>query len=79
LNGEDMLDLNRALDELDSVDPRKVRLVELRYFLGCTVPECAALLGISVATAERDLTLARTWLYSRLMAKREPSPPPVSR
>ena len=79
LNGEGMLDLNRALDELDSVDPRKVRLVELRYFLGCTVPECAALLGISVATAERDLTLARTWLYSRLIAKREPAPPPVSR
>jgi RNA polymerase sigma factor (TIGR02999 family) len=60
LNSEDVLDLNRALDELESVDPRKVRLVELRYFLGCTTPESAALLSISTATAERDLTMART-------------------
>ena len=66
LNGEDVLDLNRALDELESLDPRKVRLVELRYYLGCTLPESAALLSISTATAERDLTLARTWLYSKL-------------
>jgi RNA polymerase sigma factor (TIGR02999 family) len=76
LNGEDVLDLNRALDELDSVDPRKVRLVELRYFLGCTLPESAALLSISTATAERDLTLARTWLYSRLVATKVPAVPP---
>jgi RNA polymerase sigma factor (TIGR02999 family) len=78
LNSEDLLDLNRALDELDAVDPRKVLLVELRYFLGCTLPESAALLAISTATAERDLTLARTWLYSRLMLKRESAAPPAS-
>ncbi|HTC35249.1 MAG TPA: sigma-70 family RNA polymerase sigma factor [Bryobacteraceae bacterium] len=71
LNSVDVLDLNRALDELDSVDARKVRLVELRYFLGCTLEESAELLGISRATAERDLTLARTWLYSRLVLKKD--------
>ena len=74
LNSEDLLDLNRALDDLDSLDPRKVRVVELRYFLGCTLPECAALLSISTATAERDLTLARTWLYSKLVVTRESVP-----
>ncbi|HEY3743863.1 MAG TPA: sigma-70 family RNA polymerase sigma factor [Bryobacteraceae bacterium] len=70
LNSDDVLDLNRVLDELDAIDPRKVRLVELRYFLGCTVPECAELLSISRATAERDLTMARTWLYSKLVIRR---------
>ena len=66
LNSEDILDLNRALDEMESIDPRKVRLVELRYFLGCTVGECADLAGISNATAERDLALIKSWLYLRL-------------
>jgi RNA polymerase sigma factor (TIGR02999 family) len=75
LNSEDVLDLNRALDDLDSVDPRKVRVVELRYFLGCTVPECAALMSISTATAERDLTLARTWPYSKLVVTKQSVPP----
>jgi RNA polymerase sigma factor (TIGR02999 family) len=74
VNSADMLDLNRSLDELDAVDPRKVRLVELHFFLGCTVPESAALLDISTSTAERDLTLARTWLYAKLAA-RTGSPP----
>jgi RNA polymerase sigma factor (TIGR02999 family) len=69
LNSEDVVDLNQALDDLEAVDSRKVRLVELRYFLGCTVKECAELVAISTATAERDLTLARTWLYSRLVVK----------
>jgi RNA polymerase sigma factor (TIGR02999 family) len=70
LNSEDVTDMNRVLDELDAVDPRKVRLVELRYFLGCTLAECAELLSISKATAERDLTMARTWMYSRLVVKK---------
>lgn len=70
LNSDDVLDLNRVLDELDGIDPRKVRLVELRYFLGCTVAECAELLSISRATAERDLTMARTWLYAKLVIRR---------
>jgi DNA-directed RNA polymerase specialized sigma24 family protein len=51
---------------MDAIDPRKVRLVELRYFLGCSVGECADLAGISIATAERDLALIKSWLYLRL-------------
>jgi RNA polymerase sigma factor (TIGR02999 family) len=66
---DDMIDINRALDEMETLDPRKVRLVELRYFLGCTVGECAELTGISAATAERDLALIKSWLYLRLRPK----------
>ncbi len=67
LNSTDIIDVNRALDELEAIDARKVRLVELHYFLGCTVGEAASLLEISIATAERDLMLLRSWLYSRLV------------
>ena len=66
LNSDDIIDLNRALDDMESVDPRKVRLVEMRYFLGCTVGECADLAGLSTATVERDLALIKSWLYLRL-------------
>ncbi len=76
VNGDDVIDVNRALDELEAVDPRKVRLVELRYFLGCTVPEAAALLDISTATVERDLTMVRSWLYAKLVLPGSPRPPP---
>lgn len=70
LNSPDFIDLNRSLDELEALDLRKVRLVELRYFLGCTVSEAAELLQISVATAERDLVLVRSWLRAKLSAGR---------
>lgn len=75
VNGDDVIDVNRALDELEGVDPRKVRLVELRYFLGCTIEESAALLEISTATAERDLTMVRSWLYGKLVLPRSAGPP----
>ncbi|HVN06816.1 MAG TPA: ECF-type sigma factor [Bryobacteraceae bacterium] len=64
--GQDMLDLDRALDELEQVDAGKVRLVELRYVMGCTVSEICSLQGLSDATVERHLRFARTWLYDRL-------------
>ena len=66
VNSAGIIDVNRALDELEAVDPRKVRLVELRYFLGCTTAESAALLDISTATVERDLTMVRSWLYAKI-------------
>jgi RNA polymerase sigma factor (TIGR02999 family) len=70
VNGDSLIDLGRALDEMEKIDPRKVRLVELRYFLGCTVGECAELVGISQATVERDLALIKSWLYLRLHPRR---------
>ncbi len=64
--GQEMLDLDRALNDLEQLDAEKVRLVELRYVMGCTVPEICALSGVSDATIERHLRFARTWLYDRL-------------
>lgn len=64
--GEEMLVLDQALAELEAMDERKVRAVELRYFLGCTNEEAADLLGIARATVDRDLQFAKTWLYRRL-------------
>ena len=73
LNVEDMIDVDQALSDMETVDPRKVRLIELRYFLGCTVSECAELLGVSLATAERDLAFAKSWLYLRLGPESPPN------
>jgi RNA polymerase sigma factor (TIGR02999 family) len=63
---EGILDLDAALDELEQFDERKVRAVELRYFLGCTNEEAAELLSVSRPTVDRDLEFAKAWLYRRL-------------
>ena len=42
--GPEMLDLDRALDEMESMEPRKARVIELRIFLGCTSEEAADLI-----------------------------------
>jgi RNA polymerase sigma factor (TIGR02999 family) len=57
-----LIALNDALDELSRVDPRKAKLVELRYFGGLSVDETAAALKVSVETVTRDWRLARGWL-----------------
>lgn len=61
-----MLDLDAALTELATFDPRKAELVQLCVFLGCGRAEAAELLDISIATAKRDFRLARAWLSQRL-------------
>jgi RNA polymerase sigma factor (TIGR02999 family) len=66
VQGQDVLDLDQALVDLERIDSDKVRLVELRYLMGCTVPEIAELRGTSDATVERHLRFARTWLYDKL-------------
>jgi RNA polymerase sigma factor (TIGR02999 family) len=65
-SSEEILALDMALDELEAIDERKVRVLELRYFLGCTNEEAADLLGISRPTVDRDLEFAKAWLYRRL-------------
>jgi RNA polymerase sigma factor (TIGR02999 family) len=62
----EMIALNQALEALAQVDEQKVRLVELRYFLGCTAEETAALMDISKATVDRELRFARGWLFQRI-------------
>jgi RNA polymerase sigma factor (TIGR02999 family) len=58
----DVLALHEALDKLAAQSPRRAELVKLRYFVGCTVPEAAELLGIALSTAESDWKYARAWL-----------------
>lgn len=63
---EDLLALDEALTRLTDHDPIKAEVVKLRFFAGLTMPEVARSLGISLATAERYWTFARTWLYAEL-------------
>jgi RNA polymerase sigma-70 factor (ECF subfamily) len=62
----DVFALENALSDLERVDPRKTKIVELRYFGGLSVEETAKAAGVSVATVHRELRMAETWLYSRL-------------
>ncbi len=63
---DDILSLNEALTRLEQADPRKARVVMLRYFAGLSSAETAAALGISVPTVERDWRFAKTLLYTLL-------------
>ncbi len=65
-SSDDMLALDAALEQLEGLDERKVRVLELRYFLGSTNDEIAGLLNVSPATIDRDLEFAKAWLYRRL-------------
>lgn len=69
----EILQLNIALEELEKIDPYRVKLVELRYFLGCTSAETAALMERSKATVDRDLKFVRAWLFQRVSAKNVPA------
>jgi RNA polymerase sigma factor (TIGR02999 family) len=64
--GEDMLTLDQSLEELEELHNRSVRVVELRFFLGCTNSEIAEVLHISRTTVDRDLEFAKTWLFRRM-------------
>jgi RNA polymerase sigma factor (TIGR02999 family) len=58
--------LDDALNKLARVDPRKARVVELRFFGGLSVLEAAEILEISEETAARDWRVAKTWLFREL-------------
>lgn len=62
----DLLALNDALQKLAAFDSRKAQLVDLRYFGGLSLPEVAAVLGVSLATAGREWSVARMWLRREL-------------
>ena len=62
----DLIDLHDALDRLGAHDPRKARIVELKFFGGLTTAEIADVLQVSHATVERDWSFARAWLYDAL-------------
>ncbi len=62
----DLVALNDAMDALALIDPRKVQVVEMRFFGGLSVEETAEVLKISPVTVMRDWTTARAWLYREL-------------
>lgn len=61
--------LHDALDALHAIDPRKSRIVELRYFGGLSIEETAEVLSVSTITVNRDWRLARTWLFREMNRK----------
>lgn len=65
-NGVDVVALDDALTKLASLDPRRHRVVELRFFGGLTVEEVAELLDTSRSTVEADWRAARAWLAAEL-------------
>ncbi|MHC4129477.1 MAG: sigma-70 family RNA polymerase sigma factor [Planctomycetota bacterium] len=63
---EDILALDEALRRLEADDPRKGRIVNLRYFAGLTSEETAAALDVSVGTVEREWRYIKAWLHTQV-------------
>ncbi len=59
----DLLALDEALKDLARIDPRKSRIVELRFFGGLSVEETAEVMGIASITVMREWNKAKAWLY----------------
>jgi RNA polymerase sigma factor (sigma-70 family) len=77
--GEDLVALDEALTVLAQMNPRRARVIELRFFGGLTVGETASVLGISPQSVMRDWKLAKAWLTRELTSscvpvQRPPSP-----
>jgi RNA polymerase sigma-70 factor, ECF subfamily len=64
--GVDVIALDEALQGLSEVDPRKCRVVELRFFGGLSIEESAEVLEVSPETVMRDWRMAKAWLYREL-------------
>ena len=62
----DLIALDRALERLAALDPRKVQVIELKFFAGLTLEETAEVLNVSRDTVARDWRMARTWLLNEL-------------
>jgi RNA polymerase sigma factor (sigma-70 family) len=62
----DLVSLDAALHKLALLDPRKVQVVEMRFFGGLSVDETAEVLKVSAITVKREWRSARAWLYREL-------------
>jgi RNA polymerase sigma-70 factor (ECF subfamily) len=65
----DLVALDDAMNLLAKLDPRKVRVVEMRFFGGLSVEETAEILKVSAVTVMRDWNTAKAWLYRELKAR----------
>ncbi len=63
---DELISLNDALDQLQSVDSTKAQLVKLKFFVGMTTNQAAEILDIPLRTAERNWAFARAWLYQKM-------------
>lgn len=68
---EELVALDEGLEQLERLDPRLVRIVELRFFGGLSVEEAADTLGISPRTVKRDWQKARAFLYHAIRSEDE--------
>ena len=66
VQSEELLALDSALDQLDAIDKRQVKVVEMRYFAGFSIEETAELMSLSPATIKREWAMARAWLLNAL-------------
>jgi RNA polymerase sigma factor (sigma-70 family) len=62
----DLVALDDAMNALARLDPRKVQVVEMRFFGGLSVEEIAEVLKISTVTVMRDWSTAKAWLYREM-------------
>ena len=67
----DLLSLHRALENLEKLDPKLVRIVELRFFGGLTIEETAGVMGSSPVTVKRNWSMAKAWLKKEMEEHRE--------
>jgi len=65
-DADELMRISDALDELTDVDPRLVRVVDLKFFCGFSFVEIAEMMGVSERTIQRDWEKARIFLYQRL-------------
>jgi RNA polymerase sigma factor (TIGR02999 family) len=68
----DVILLDESLRELERLEPRAAKVVELRYFGGYTDKEVVEALGVSLATVRREWEFARSWLFDKMQGKRKP-------
>lgn len=66
----ELLALHEALEALERLDPRKARVIELRFFAGLSIEETAEVLGVSAPLVVKDTRLARAWLHRALTGDR---------
>jgi RNA polymerase sigma factor (TIGR02999 family) len=68
---EELISLDAALERLSAVDPRKSRIVELRYFIGMSIEETAEAMSLSPITVKREWLKAKAWLSHQLKTEND--------
>lgn len=65
-SNREVLVLNQVLEELEKDNPRRAKVVEMKYFAGLTIEQIAFSLDCSVNTVKREWAKARAWIYQRM-------------